>query len=206
MSRHYSPEAAVPDSEDPFAALENWFLEAKSSEPELPEAAVLATVDEYGQPSSRVVLVRGMGPKSFDFYTNYHSRKARELEKNAKAALCFHWKSLGRQVRVEGAVTAASTEKSDNYWTGRPRGSQLGAWASEQSNQIRDRQALLSQLARVKTQFDGKEVPRPPHWGGYRLIPIRIELWAGCPDRLHERVEYQRLDTSEPWQRRRLQP
>ena len=165
---------------------------------------ILATADASGQPSARVVLLRGVDPRGFAFFTNYTSRKGRDLETNPRAALCIHWPSLEEQIRIEGSVERLPVEESDAYFDGRPRGSQLGAWASEQSEVMPSRETLERRYQEVEQRFEGVPVTRPPHWGGYRIIPHRMEFWYGRPDRLHDRVVYAR--EGEGWRVERLYP
>jgi pyridoxamine 5'-phosphate oxidase len=172
---------------DPFALFDTWFAEARDSEINDPEAMALATANADGQPSARMVLLKGHGPDGFVFYTNEQSAKGSELGDNPKAALLFHWKSLRRQVRIEGAVERVSDSEADAYFATRARDSQLGAWASDQSRPLDRRATFEDHFEQVKRQFEGKEVPRPPHWRGYRVIAERIEFWIDRPHRLHER-------------------
>lgn len=164
----------------------------------------LATVDGAGRPSVRMVLLRGADERGFVFHTNYNSRKARELDQNPHAALCIHWHSLEEQIRIEGRVERLSDSESDEYFANRPRGSQLGAWASNQSAVLPSRETLEEEYRETERRFEGQEVPRPPFWGGYRLIPERIEFWFGRPDRLHDRLLYVRENDS--WTIERLYP
>ena len=166
--------------------------------------ATLATADAQGRPSARIVLVRTVDERGFAFFTNYESRKGRELDANPHAALCFHWVSLDEQIRVEGRVERMSDAESDEYFNGRPRGSQLGAWASAQSRVLPAREALEEKYREIERQYDGRNVPRPPFWGGFRIVPHRIEFWYGRPDRLHDRVVYAR--DGEAWRIERLYP
>jgi pyridoxamine 5'-phosphate oxidase len=172
---------------DPFALFDTWLDEAAASEPNDPNAMALATVDASGRPSVREVLLKGHGPDGFVFYTNRESRKGIDLAANPQAALLFHWKSLRRQVRVEGAVVQASDAESDVYFASRPRDSQLGAWASLQSRPLEARERFEERFAEVQARFEGGDVPRPPHWGGYRVVPATIEFWQDRAYRLHER-------------------
>jgi pyridoxamine 5'-phosphate oxidase len=172
---------------DPFALFDAWFAEAQASELNDSNAMTLATVDPAGQPSARIVLLKGHGPDGFVFYTNRESRKAGELSAGAKAALLFHWKSLRRQVRIEGMVSLASDAESDAYFATRSRDSQLGAWASDQSRPLDARATFEARYAVMRERFAGGPVPRPPHWGGYRVTPERIEFWQDREHRLHER-------------------
>ena len=173
--------------DDPFALFDSWFAEARASEPNDPNAMALATADARGRPSVRMVLLKGHGADGFVFYTNREGRKAAELHANPQAALLFHWKSLRRQVRVEGAVTLATDAESDAYFASRSRDSQLGAWASEQSRPLDRRETFEQRFEDMKTRFEGGDVPRPPHWGGYRVAPEVIEFWQDRAFRLHER-------------------
>ncbi len=167
-------------------------------------AAALATADAGGRPSVRMVLLKAVDERGFVFYTNYGSRKAAELEANPRAALCFHWDPIDLQVRIEGAVTRVSAEESDAYFATRPRGSQLGAWASEQSRPLASRFSLLRRYLALQLQYAGREVPRPPHWGGFRLAPERIEFWSSERFRLHDRRLFTRR--GDGWEMTRLQP
>ncbi|KQM73900.1 pyridoxamine 5'-phosphate oxidase [Sphingomonas sp. Leaf20] len=174
-------------SDDPFTLFDTWYAQAKESEPNDPNAVALATADSDGRPSVRMVLLKGHGPDGFVIYSNRESRKAGDLTANPQAALLFHWKSLRRQVRIEGAVTLASDAESDAYFASRGRDSQLGAWASDQSRPLDSRETFEARFADVAARFEGGDVPRPPHWGGYRVVPSRIEFWQDRAHRLHER-------------------
>ena len=172
---------------DPLALFDEWFADARAKEPNDPEAMALATADATGNPSVRMVLLKGHGPKGFVFYTNEQSAKGGQLRENPRAALLFHWKSLRRQVRVEGPVDRVSDTEADAYFASRARDSQLGAWASDQSRPLDSRETFEHRFEEMKRRFDGQQVPRPPHWGGYRVVPQRIEFWTDRPHRLHER-------------------
>jgi pyridoxamine 5'-phosphate oxidase len=179
---------------DPLEIFDRWFAEARASEPNDPDAMTLATADAAGRPSARVVLLKGHGPEGFVFYTNEQSAKGKQLAGNPNAALVLHWKSLRRQVRIEGSVERVTDAEADAYFASRARDSQLGAWASEQSRPLDRRETFEQQFEKVRQRYEGKDVPRPPHWGGYRVIPDRIEFWTDRPHRLHERRLFVRDD------------
>jgi pyridoxamine 5'-phosphate oxidase len=172
---------------DPFDLFDTWYEEARASELNDSNAMALATVGADSQPSVRMVLLKGHGRDGFVFYTNRESRKAGELGEGSKAALLFHWKSLRRQIRIEGAVSQVSDAESDAYFASRSRDSQLGAWASDQSRPLDMRDTFEARFEEVRARFEGQDVPRPPHWGGYRVTPARIEFWQDRAHRLHER-------------------
>jgi len=172
---------------DPFELFNDWLAEARASEPNDPEAMALATANSEGRPSVRMVLLKGHGSGGFLFYTNEQSAKGDQLAANPQAALLFHWKSLRRQVRVEGAVERVSDADADAYFASRARDSQLGAWASDQSRPLDSRETFERRFEDMKHRFEGGDVPRPAHWGGYRVMPQRIEFWSDRPHRLHER-------------------
>jgi pyridoxamine 5'-phosphate oxidase len=179
---------------DPFQLFETWLAEARESEPNDPGAMALATAGADGQPHVRMVLLKGHGPNGFVFYTNEGSAKGEQLRETARAALLFHWKSLRRQVRIEGAVERVPGDEADGYFATRARDSQLGAWASDQSRPLDRRETFEARFEEMKSRFEGQDVPRPPHWGGYRVIPDRIEFWSDRPHRLHERRLFMRQD------------
>lgn len=192
--------------DDPIAQFQQWFDEALDAELDEPNTMTLATATPDGRPSARIVLLKGVDERGFAFYTNYRSRKGRELAQNPHAALTFLWTPLERQVRVEGQVRRMPEEESDAYFQSRPRGSQLGAWTSPQSRVIGGRDELERRLDAVRAQYDGEEaIPRPPHWGGFRLVPEHIEFWQGRPNRLHDRIRYRRT-ADDSWTRERLAP
>ena len=191
-------------SVDPLEQFEAWFREAEAAGTEVPEAMMLATAGADGAPSARMVLLKGADAGGFVFYTGYGSRKAEELEANPRAALVFYWRPLGRQVRVEGTVARVSAEESSAYFATRPRGSQLAAWASQQSRPLESRGALEARYAELEREYAGRDVPLPPHWGGYRLRPEAIEFWQHRENRLHERTRYTRA--RDGWSVRLLAP
>ncbi len=182
---------AIPDG-DPIALFGDWFVEARASEPNDANAMALATADAIGAPSVRMVLLKGHGPDGFVFYTNSHSRKGREIAANPRAALLFHWKSLRRQIRIEGPLEEVDTATADAYFASRTRDSQLGAVASDQSAPLDSRATFLARYADAEQRFGEGEVVRPPHWKGFRLKPEAIEFWLDRPHRLHERRRYVR--------------
>jgi pyridoxamine 5'-phosphate oxidase len=196
------PEAA--ENRDPIELFAEWFDNASESGLLLPESAALATATPEGVPSVRMVLLKGLDERGIVFYTNYGSRKAREIELNPRASLCFHWPVLERQVRVEGTVERVSEEQSSRYFATRPRGSQLGAWASRQSERIPSGTDLRREIRRLDQTYPGPDVPLPPFWGGYVLRPTRIEFWQGKADRLHERLVFERRNDT--WETHRLYP
>jgi len=186
----------MPDSSqiaaDPFATFDDWMAEAWRHEPEDANAMTLATTTADGLPSARIVLLKGADARGFVFYTNKQSRKADELAANARAALLFHWKPLGRQVRIEGRVEDVTDAEADAYYATRARISRLGAWASDQSRVLPDRVVLERRLAEYEVKYPGEDIPRPPHWSGYRVVPAKFEFWQNMPYRLHDRTVYAR--------------
>jgi pyridoxamine 5'-phosphate oxidase len=177
---------------DPFQLFDEWFAEARAGEINDPEAMALATATPDGRPSVRMVLLKGHGPDGFVFYANQRSRKGEELAANPHAALLFHWKSLRRQVRIEGPVSIVSCEEADAYFASRSRDSQLGAWASNQSWPLPTRAEFEKKYEDMRTKFEGMDIPRPPHWGGFRVAPESFEFWTDRPHRLHERRVFTR--------------
>ena len=190
---------------DPFAQFGRWFDEAKAAVKELPECMMLATASHDGEVSVRAVLLKEFDERGFTFFTNYNSRKSTQMHDNPRAALLFWWPPLERQVRIEGAVVRTTEEESDIYFATRPRGSQLGAWASEQSKVIAGRGDLDARFEELSKCYREGAIPRPPHWGGYGVIPILFEFWQGRPDRLHDRFCY-RLREANDWVIERLSP
>ena len=191
-------------TDDPVRLFESWYADAEASGLLLPESVALATATADGFPSVRMVLLKGVDERGFRFFTNYESRKAGELDANPHAALCFHWSVLERQVRVEGIVERLTRDESEDYFRSRPRGSQIGAWASEQSRRIGERAELEAKVRELEARFAGQPVPLPDHWGGYLIRPARIEFWQGRANRLHDRLVY--TPDGDGWAVARLQP
>lgn len=191
---------------DPYDLFADWLAEAVKSEPNDANAMSLATVDETGLPNVRMVLLKGADKDGFVWYTNLESAKGEELLGQGKAAICFHWKSLRRQVRVRGVVSTVSDEEADAYFQSRARDSRIGAWASEQSRPLEGRFALEKRVAQYATKFGIGKVPRPPHWSGFRLTPVQMEFWKDRPFRLHDRLVFKRDAAGSPWTTTRLYP
>jgi pyridoxamine 5'-phosphate oxidase len=208
------PHGAAGDfsaADEPFQLFAAWLRDAEKSEPNDPNGMALATVDPDGLPNVRMVLLKGVDSadttnRGFVFYTNFESSKGRELLASRKAALCFHWKSLRRQVRVRGVVSVVDDAEADAYFASRARGSRLGAWASAQSRPLESRFALEKAVATVTARYAIGEIPRPPHWSGFRVTPVEIEFWHDRPFRLHDRVVFRRPNADTPWDKQRLYP
>ena len=193
-------------STDPVALFSEWMRAAEASEPNDPNAMCLATVGADGRPSARIVLLKSVDAGGFMFHSHYTGRKGRELDANPCAALCFHWKSLRRQIRIRGHVALVSDAESDAYFHSRPRDSRIGAWASQQSRPLESRFALEKAVAEYGLKYGLGEVPRPPHWSGFRVVPMAIEFWHDRPFRLHDRIEFTRAEVGAPWEKTRLYP
>ena len=200
------PAGDFTAAEDPFALFQAWFADAGKHEPNDPNGMALATADATGLPNVRMVLLKDADERGFVFYTNTESAKGRELGTAMKAALLFHWKSLRRQVRVRGMLANVTPAEADAYFASRPRASRIGAWASQQSRPLESRFALEKSVAYYTAKFNIGEVPRPPHWTGFRLTPLEIEFWHDRPFRLHDRVVFRRAAQGEAWRRERLYP
>ncbi|MEZ5994785.1 MAG: pyridoxamine 5'-phosphate oxidase [Hyphomonadaceae bacterium] len=209
----YDPAAPPPPDDaalfaeaEPFALFERWFREAKEKEPNDPNGMALATADAAGFPDVRMVLLKSFDQHGFVFYSNAESAKGRQLEENPGAALCMHWKSLRRQVRVRGVAEPVSDAEADAYFQSRDRGARLGAWASQQSRPLEDRLALEKRIAAFAAKYGLGEVPRPEYWRGYRVAPLTMEFWRDRPFRLHDRLVFTRAAPGQDWQRQRLYP
>jgi pyridoxamine 5'-phosphate oxidase len=190
---------------DPIRQFQTWFAQALDAKLPEPNAMTVATVDAQGRPAARILLIKGVDERGFVFFTNYESRKGRELGANPHAALLFHWVELERQVRIEGTVEKTSEAESEAYFQSRPLGSRIGAWASAQSAVIENREQLEAREREISAQY-GDHPPRPPHWGGYRVVPTAIEFWQGRPSRLHDRIRYVREHAADAWRIERLAP
>ena len=194
------------EADEPLRLFAAWFEDARKAEPSDPDAMALATVDDDGLPNVRMVLLKGFDERGFVFYSNEESQKGRELAANRKASLAFHWKSLRRQVRLRGTVTTVSADEADAYFASRPRSSQIGAWASRQSSPLESRHAFERAIALNAAKFALGPVPRPPFWIGYRVTPTVMEFWHDRPFRLHDRIEFRRVDAEAAWAKTRLYP
>jgi len=194
------------EASEPFALFENWLEEARASEPNDPNGMALSTVDADGLPDVRMVLLNGRSPDGFVFYTNTQSQKGEELDGQPKAAALFHWKSLRRQIRIRGPVSRVSDAEADAYFQSRPRDSRIGAWASQQSRPLESRFALEKAVASYALKFGVGEIPRPPHWTGFRIAPVYIEFWRDGAFRLHDRIVFRRAAPGEAWTKARLYP
>ena len=194
------------ERDDPFALFGEWLKDAEAKEPNDANAMTLATVDEEGLPNARMVLLKGFDDSGFVFYTNYESQKGQELLGTGKAALVFHWKSLRRQVRVRGLVEKVTAAEADEYFASRARDSRIGAWASAQSRELEGRFALETAVAMYTARYAIGNVPRPPHWSGFRVLPLAIEFWHDRPFRLHDRVVFRRATPNGSWGKTRLYP
>lgn len=194
------------ESAEPFRLFATWLEDASKSEPNDPNGVALATVDADGMPDVRMVLLKGFDEHGFVFYTNFESAKGREILGSMKAAMCFHWKSLRRQVRVRGDIEVVTAAEADEYYASRPRGSRIGAWASKQSRPLESRFALEKAVAEYTARYAIGEIPRPPHWSGFRLKPVSIEFWHDRPFRLHDRVEFRHAEDGKGWTKVRMYP
>lgn len=191
---------------EPFTLFARWLKDAEGSEPNDPNAVAVATVDEHGMPNVRMVLLKGFDEQGFVFYTNFESQKGQEILGQKKAAMCFHWKSLRRQVRIRGPVEVVTDAEADAYYASRPRGSRIGAWASKQSRPLEGRFALEKSVAEYAARYAIGEIPRPSYWSGFRIRPTSIEFWHDRQFRLHDRVEFRRDDPSGNWSKLRMYP
>ena len=196
----------TPQTNDPMQQFDIWFKDAEAHELNDPNAMTVATADANGRPSARILLLKGQDAKGFVFYTNMNSRKGGELQVNPVVSLCFHWKSLRRQVRIEGPIEQVSDDEADSYFNSRARGSRIGAWASQQSQPLADRETLMNAVAELEEKFAGAPIPRPPHWTGQRLRPLQIEFWEDGEFRLHDRFVFQRRTVDDAWLMQRLSP
>src|SRR6185312_2360777 len=199
-------DGGIAVRDDPFQLFDAWMEEAKKTEPNEANAMAIATVDAQGRPNVRMVLLKEAGPSGFVFYTNTESAKGNELATHSHAALVLHWKTQRRQIRARGAVTKVSDAEADAYFATRPKDSQIGAWASAQSRPMEGRFAFEKEIAKYAAKYALAKVPRPPHWGGYRVTPLQIEFWRDRPFRLHDRLVYTRADANTPWTTERLFP
>ena len=206
MSENALTSGDFTQENEPYSLFGTWLEEAGKTEPNDPNALALATVDETGLPNVRMVLLKGFDERGFVFYTNFESHKGVELLGAHKAAMCFHWKSLRRQVRVRGDIEVVTDAEADEYYASRPRGSRIGAWASKQSRPLESRFALEKAVAEYTARYAIGEIPRPPHWSGFRLKPVSIEFWHDRPFRLHDRVEFRHAEDGKGWTKVRMYP
>lgn len=206
MSENELTSGDFTEENEPFALFGHWLKEAEASEINDPNAVALATVDEGGLPDVRMVLLKDFDERGFVFYTNFESQKGQEILAQRKAAMCFHWKSLRRQVRVRGPVEIVTDEEADAYFQSRPRGSRIGAWASKQSRPLESRFALEKAVAEYTARYAIGEIPRPPYWSGFRIRPVSIEFWHDRKFRLHDRIEFSRDTPDGPWSKVRMYP
>ena len=206
MSENALTSGDFTEENEPYALFGSWLADAGKSEPNDANALALATVDETGLPNVRMVLLKGFDERGFVFYTNFESRKGQEILSAHKAAMCFHWKSLRRQIRIRGEIEVVSNAEADEYYASRPRGSRIGAWASKQSRPLESRFALEKSVAEYTARYAIGEIRRPPHWSGFRLKPVSIEFWHDRPFRLHDRVEFRRVDDGKGWTKVRMYP
>ena len=205
MNEKLGLDPAFLNKENPFDLFKAWMEEAKKSEPNDPNAVNVATVDSAGQPDNRVVLLKGLTDTSFIFYTNLESKKSKDLKGNPKASMCFHWKSLLRQIRIQGSVKLVDSKTADEYYNSRPYGSRIGAWASSQSEVMKHRDEFENKIKEFKEKYpDENKVPRPAHWSGWALTPYKIEFWKDVKNRLHQRLCYSRI--GQAWSKEILYP
>ena len=198
-------DSCFGELDNPIDLFKKWFSEAEKNEINDPNAVAVATSNNENQPNVRMVLLKGLSNKGFVFYTNFNSQKGKELKENSKASMCFHWKSLRRQVRILGSVEEVSAAEADEYYNSRPYKNRIGAWASSQSEKLENRQTFLKKIEQFEKKFDNKdEVPRPPHWSGWRIIPHEIEFWLDGEGRIHERLVYINVDNK--WMKKMLYP
>ncbi|MDI7861435.1 pyridoxamine 5'-phosphate oxidase [Rhizobiaceae bacterium n13] len=206
MSENELTTGDFTEEGEPYSLFGRWLKDAETSEINDPNAVALASVDEHGLPDVRMVLLKGFDERGFVFYTNFESRKGEEILGQMKAAMCFHWKSLRRQVRVRGPVEIVSDEEADAYYQSRPRGSRIGAWASKQSRPLESRFALEKAVAEYSARYAIGDIPRPPYWSGFRIRPLSIEFWHDRKFRLHDRIEFRRDAPDGPWTKVRMYP
>lgn len=206
MSENGLTSSDFTEENEPFALFGAWLKDAEASEINDPNAVAVATVDENGLPNVRMVLLKGYDSRGFVFYTNFESQKGQEILGQKKAAMCFHWKSLRRQVRLRGEVEVVSDAEADEYFNSRPLGSRIGAWASKQSRPLEGRFALEKSVAEYTARYALGNVPRPPHWSGFRIKPVSIEFWHDRKFRLHDRIEFRRESPDAPWHKVRMYP